>query len=101
MTIHVLLSGRLKIDGYGAKNVLDEDGTYRLDLNDGCTVMDVMQNMAVPTEKVSMTMLNGRKCQLTSNLKSADRLILIPEDVAAMWRFLGTQNLGMESVLDF
>jgi hypothetical protein len=48
MTVNVLLSGRLKLDGYGQ-----------------------------------------------------DRVILMPPDVAALWRFLGVQNMGMESVCDF
>jgi hypothetical protein len=101
MRIHVLLSGRLKLDGYGDGCVLDDDGTYRLDILDGASVFDVIQDMHVPPEKVTMTMLNGRKCQPAATLKSADRVVLIPEDVAAMWRFLGIQNLGIESVLDF
>jgi hypothetical protein len=48
-----------------------------------------------------MTMLNGRKCQQASPVRSGDRVILIPSDVAMLWRFLGLQNLGAESVFDF
>jgi hypothetical protein len=101
MAIHVLLSGRLKLDGYGNGHLLDPDSTYRLVLEEGSTVHDVIEGMGVPEEKVSMTMINGHQCRCTTCLKSDDRVILIPEDVAAMWRFLGRQNLGYESVFDF
>ena len=57
--------------------------------------------MNVPAEKVAMTMLNGRKCRSESKVKAGDRVVLIPPDVAMLWRFLGTQNLGAESVFDF
>jgi len=46
-------------------------------------------------------MLNGRKCHKRLAVTSGDRVILIPPDVAALWRFLGNQNLGAESVFDF
>ena len=36
-----------------------------------------------------------------ASLKSEDRVILIPSDVALLWRHLGRMNLGAESVFDF
>jgi hypothetical protein len=101
MTVNVLLSGRLKLDGYGQGHPLGDDGTFRLDLQEGSTVQDVMNQMGVPSHLVAMTMLNARKCKPGSDLKLGDRVILIPPDVAALWRFLGAQNLGAESVYDF
>jgi hypothetical protein len=101
MTVNVLLSGRLKLDGYGQGHSQCSDGTFALSLGKGGTVRDVIRGMGVPLERVTMTMLNGRKCQQGRSLKSGDRVILIPRDVAALWRFLGTQNLGIESILDF
>ena len=101
MTVDVLLSGRLKLDGYGQGHRLNDDGTFELSLGRGGTVRDVIQGMGVPTDRVTMTMLNGRKCPVESGLRSGDRVILIPSDVAALWRFLGNQNLGAESVFDF
>jgi hypothetical protein len=101
MTVNVLLSGRLKLDGYGQGHPLGGDGTFRLSLGQGSTVRDVIQRMGVPKDRVTMTMLNGRKCRVGSGVKSGDRVILIPQDVAALWRFLGNQNLGAESVFDF
>jgi hypothetical protein len=101
MTVNVLLSGRLKLDGYGQGHPLSGDGTFELSLGRGSTVQDVIQGMGVPTDRVTMTMLNGRKCRAGSGLKSGDRVILIPSDVAALWGFLGNQNLGAESVFDF
>lgn len=101
MTVNVLLSGRLKLDGYGLGRPQGSDGTFELSLGEGCTVRDVIYGMGVPSDRVTMTMLNGRRCQQGLPLKSGDRVILIPPDVAALWRFLGNQNLGIESILDF
>jgi hypothetical protein len=101
MTVHVLLSGRPKLDGYGQGSPMSDDGTFPLSLRQGSTVRDVIRGMGVPTDRVTMTMINGRKCQMESGVKSGDRVILIPSDVAALWRFLGSQNLGAESVFDF
>jgi hypothetical protein len=101
MTVNVLLSGRLRLDGYGEGFPLSSDGTFQLALGQGSTVQDVIRGMGVPPDRVTMTMLNGRKCQDRLVVNSGDRVILIPPDVAALWRFLGNQNLGAESVLDF
>jgi hypothetical protein len=101
MTVNVLLSGRLKLDGYGQGQAMSDDGTFRLDLGRNSTVQDVIQGMGVPIDRVTMTMLNGRKCRQGADVKSGDRVILIPSDVAMLWRFLGKQNLGAESVFDF
>ena len=101
MTVNVLLSGRLKLDGYGQGHPQGSDGTLELTLDEGGTVQDVIRCMGVPPEQVTMTMLNGRKFRRGFCLQSGDRVILIPRDVAALWRFLGNQNLGMESILDF
>ena len=101
MTVNVLLSGRLKLDGYGRGHPLSGDGTFRLSLGKGSTVQDVIHGMGVPSDRVTMTMLNGRKCKEHLAVKSGDRVILIPPDVAALWRFFGNQNLGAESVFDF
>ena len=101
MTVNVLLSGRLRLDGYGRGHSANDDGTFRLSLGQSSTVKDVIRDMGVPTERVAMTMLNGRKCQPESGVRSGDRVILIPSDVAMLWRFLGNQNLGAESVFDF
>ncbi len=96
MTIDVLLSGRLKLDGYGQGHSMNDDSTYRLALREGSTVQDVIGCMGVPPELVTMTMLNGRGCQAEANLKPGDRVILIPRDVAMLWRTLTRQNLDME-----
>jgi hypothetical protein len=101
MTVNVLLSGRLRLDGYGQGHPLSSDGTFQLSLGQGSTVQDVIRGMNVPPDQVTITMLNGRKCQDRLAVKPGDRVILIPPDVAALWRFLGTQNLGAESVFDF
>lgn len=45
-------------------------------------------------------MVNGRQCRVDTLLSSGNRVILIPKDVAALWRALGRQNLGMGIVLD-
>ena len=101
MTVNVLLSGRLRLDGYGQGRPRSGDGTFELSLREGGTVRDVIRRMGVPPDRVTMTMLNGRKCKTGSGVKTGDRVILIPSDVAALWGFLGNQNLGAESVFDF
>ena len=101
MTINVLLSGRLKIDGYGKGMPDNGDGTFRLNLRQGSTVREVINGLNIPFEKVAMMMLNARQCDVSSQLKSGDRVILIPSDVALLWRHLGLMNLGAESVFDF
>ncbi len=101
MTVNVLLSGRLKLDGYGQGHPLGSDGTFQLSLGQGSTVRDVIRGMGVPPHRVTMTMVNGRRCRRRLSVRSGDRVILIPPDVAALWRFLGNQNLGAESVFDF
>lgn len=101
MTVNVLLSGRLKVDGYGQDHPQGGDGTFRLSLGKGSTVQDIIERLGVPAGRVSMAMLNARRCRLQAALGSGDRVILIPPDVAALWRFFGQQNLGAESVFDF
>ena len=100
MTVNVLLSGKLKLDGYGQGHPMSDDGTFRLSLGEGSSVGDVIRGMGVPKDRVSMTMLNGRHCQVGAGIKSGDRVALVPPDVAALWRFLCRQNLGAEGVLD-
>jgi hypothetical protein len=95
MTVSVLLSGRLKIDDYGRGRPSNGDGTFRLALNEGSSVRDVIGGMGVPSEKVVLTMLNGCQCQVETALKPGDRVILIPQDVAMLWRALHLQNLDM------
>jgi hypothetical protein len=101
MSINVLLSGRLKIDGYGRGKPENGDGTFRLALPAGSTVRQVIRGMGVPSSKVVMTMINGRKAEVGAKVKPDDRVILIPSDVALLWRALGRLNMGMESVFDF
>jgi hypothetical protein len=101
MGINVLLSGRLKLDGYGQGKPEDGDGTFRLALPKGSTVQQVIQSMGVPSDKVTMTMISGHRCEVGTKVKPDDRIILIPHDVAALWRAFGRLNMGMESVFDF
>ena len=95
VTIRVLLSGRLKLDGYGRGRPVAGDGTFPLVLNEGSTVREAIDGIQIPASRVALTMLNGCGCAVDAPLSSDDRVILIPEDVAALWRFLCRQNLGM------
>jgi hypothetical protein len=94
LTINVLLSGRLKLDGFGQGRPTANDGTYPLTLGERSTVRQVIKCMNIPADRVTMTMLNGRQCPVDTSLNSGDRVILIPSDVAALWHALGRQNLG-------
>jgi hypothetical protein len=101
MGINVLLSGKLKWGGYGQGKPENGDGTFHLDLGEGSTVQEVIQGMGIPFDKVVMTMINGSKCDMAVRVKPDDRVILIPQDVASLWRAFGRMNMGMESVFDF
>jgi len=101
MTVNVLLSGRLKLDGYGKGKTENGDGTFLLPLPEGSTVEEVIQGMHVPPSKVTLTMLNGRNCQRETSLRDGDRVILIPSDVAALWQYLGAMNMNTQTVFDF
>ena len=80
---------------------VDSDHTYRLTLPEGSTVREVIRGMGVPFSKVTLTMVNGHKCESTVRVHSDDRVILIPSDVASLWRYFGKMNLGAESVFSF
>lgn len=101
ITVNVLLSGRLKLDGYGHGKLVNSDGTYSLTLPEKSKVRQAIQGMGVPSRKVTMTMLNGRNCERGTRLKTNDRVILIPSDVAALWRYLGAMNMNKETVFDY
>jgi hypothetical protein len=101
MGINILLSGRLKWAGYGQGKPDNGDGTFRLNLGEGSTVQEIIHSLGIPFDHVVMTMINGRKCDVGASVKPDDRVILIPQDVAALWRAFGRLNLGMESVFDF
>ena len=101
MNVNVLLSGRLRLDGYGRGKHENGDGTYRLTLPSGSTVNEVIQGMGIPVGEVVMTMVNARQGGAATPVGSEDRIVLIPSDVALLWRHLGAMNLGAESVFDF
>jgi hypothetical protein len=64
-------------------------------------VGEIIRDMNVPPERVAMTMVNARRSVGTTPLKAEDRVILIPSDVALLWRHLGMMNLSAETVIDF
>jgi hypothetical protein len=101
MNVNVLLSGRLRLDGYGRGKPENRDHTYRLALPEGSTVREVIKGMGVPFSQVTLMMVNGRKCEGTARVRADDRVILIPSDVASLWRYFGKMNLGAESVFSF
>ncbi len=100
VTVNVLLSGKLYLDGYGRGHVRNPDSTYRLTLGEKSTVRDVIGGMGVPARKVTMTMINGRQCRAEQRVQPGDRVILIPQDVAVLWKAFRRQNLGMGIGLD-
>jgi sulfur carrier protein ThiS len=88
VAVNVLLSGRLKLDGFGRGHPTAHDGTFPLKLREGSTVREAIRGTGVSADRVVMTMINGRQCPVDAQLDSGDRVILIPADVAALWRFL-------------
>ncbi len=99
-TIDVLLSGRLRLDGYGSGQPTNGDGFLRLPMPPGRTVRDVIRQLGVPPDKVAMVMVNARHRSLGTSLQAHDRVILIPQDVERLWRFLCMQNLRTDGVLE-
>jgi len=95
VTVNVLLSGRLRVDGYGRGRPTNADGTIRLGVDQGSTVQEVIKRMGMPTDRVAMAMVNGHRCPVGSRVRSGDRVLLIPADVAAVWQFLGAQDLDL------
>jgi hypothetical protein len=100
MVVHVLLPGRLKVDGYGRGQFLDYDGTFLLTLDARSTINDVIRIMEIPQDKVEMTMLNGYMCEPSASLNPEDRVVLIPSDVAALWRLYSKHRNGCENSFD-
>ncbi len=99
MSVKVLLSGKLRLDGYGKRRAKNPDGTMDVLIRPGGTIRDVEREVGVPPERVAMTMVNGRNGSCDGALRPGDRVILIPSDVAVLWRFIGVQNLGMDNPL--
>ncbi len=101
MTVNVILTGKLRTDGYTDGHKINDDGSVQLTVQEGATVHDVIECMDVPSELVAMAMINGQKCTNGDTLVDGDRVVLIPSDVACFYRMMGIQNMGMESVFDF
>jgi hypothetical protein len=101
MEVAVLLSGRLRLDGYGRDKPANDDGTFSLSLKEGSTVREVIRGMGVPGKEVAVAMVNSHKCDVAARVKANDRVILIPRDVAVLWGALGRLNMGADSVCDF
>jgi len=100
ITVNVLLSGTLKSDGYGQGFPTDEDGTFRLTLEEGSTLPDVIRRVGVPPDRVALTVVNGHEARNGVVLKPEDRIFLAPPEVAAMWRNVALRNLGWEEVAE-
>lgn len=101
MKVKVLLSGKLALDGYGDGHPKNDDGIFHLTLEERGTVQDIIASMGVPSDEVAMARINGHKSHLDANVRAGDRVVLIPPDVAPLWRFVGLLNLGMNDVCDF
>ena len=98
MSVQVLLSGRLYVQGYGQGKRNGAPDWFELDLNGKRTVEEVIEVMDVPPDEVSMTMINGKECGRGTRVKDGDRIILIPPDVAAIWRYLSVMGMQWGAV---
>jgi len=96
ITVNVLLSGRLKLKGYGGDLPMNPDGTFVVTMEEGAGLADVIRGAGVPPEEVALTMVNGRSCRNGVVLRSGDRVVLAPPDVACLWRHVGMMNLGLD-----
>jgi molybdopterin converting factor small subunit len=96
--IAVVQEGLAQRDCTGTQVALSH---FRASLAEAGTVRKVAQSLGVPADRVAMFVVNVQQCPPGTALHEGDRVILIPADVAALWRFLGLQNLGADSVFDF
>jgi hypothetical protein len=101
MNVNVLLSGQLKLGGYGKDKPQNRDRTYRLALPEGSTVREVIQGMGIPYSEVLMTMLNGRKCDLMAHVRADDRVALIPPDMVFFWGQFDWLNLAADGAFSY
>jgi len=51
ITVNVLLSGRLKLDGYGRGKLENGDGTFSLVLPEKSMVQQAIQGMGIPSRR--------------------------------------------------
>ena len=85
LEIRVRLFVRLVLEGYGRGRQAAGDGTFPLTLRDGSKVRDAIEGMRVPAARVGMTLVNARICPLDTPLAPGDRVVLVPQDLAALW----------------
>ena len=84
-TIYVRLFGRLKLDGFGGGQPVAGDGSFPLMLKEGSTVREAMDNLRVPAAQVGAALVNGRDCPANTPVATGDRVVLIPQEFAALW----------------
>ena len=59
-----------------------DHGLIRLEIRDGATVKEVVEQIELPPERVKMVMLNGRGVTLMTPVRDGDRVSLFPPEVA-------------------
>jgi rubredoxin len=82
ITVYVKLMGSLL--SYGSPG---QPGLIEISLRDGSAVLETIQALGIPTERVKLVLVNHRGAELNQPLKEGDRVSLFPPEypVFADW----------------
>jgi sulfur carrier protein ThiS len=84
-TIQVRLFGKLRLDRFGGGRPVAGDGSFPVMLKEGSTVREAMDNMRIPAAQVGVALVNGRDCPADTPVTTGDRVVLVPQEFAALW----------------
>ncbi len=87
MKVSILLTGRLRTDGFCEEYERDHEGRIPLEISQGARVEDVIRSLGIPPCLVTGTTLNGKRCGPGSSLQAGDRVMLMPPEIAPLWRY--------------
>ncbi len=85
VTVQVHLFGRLKLEVLVHGQRAAGDGTLPLTLPEGSTVREAIDKARVPAARIAMALVNGRDCAANTPLAAGDRVVLVPQEFAALW----------------
>ena len=82
VTVYVKLMGSLLPYGFPG-----QPGLIEISLRNGSTVLEIIQALGIPTERVKLILVNHRGAELNQPLKEGDKVSLFPPEypVFADW----------------
>ena len=99
MQVSVLLTGKLRTDGICAECERDHEGRIPLEIRQGACVEDIIHILRIPPCLVAGVTLNGSRCSLSSPLNPGDRVMLMPPEIAPLWRYTQPVETWTDTVL--